>query len=87
MTHALPERFGHWNSVWKRFDRLSKAAEDQGLGWIGSVTGAQVGAKIAITAKPEILRLILAAIVLAVAIAMAFQLGVRPREIYSVVPL
>src|ERR1700683_1846315 len=22
---ALPERFGAWNSVWKRFDRLSKA--------------------------------------------------------------
>ena len=22
---GLPERFGHWNSVWKRFDRLSKA--------------------------------------------------------------
>lgn len=22
---ALPERFGHWNSVWKRFDRRSKA--------------------------------------------------------------
>ena len=54
---------------------------------LGSVTGAQVGAKIAVTAKPEILRLLLAAIVLVLAIAMAFQLGVRPREIYSVMPL
>jgi uncharacterized membrane protein YfcA len=58
-----------------------------GLLLFGSVTGAQLGAKIAITAKPEMLRLILAAIVVAVAIAMAFQLGVRPGEIYSVVPL
>ena len=22
---ALPDRFGKWNNVWKRFDRLSKA--------------------------------------------------------------
>lgn len=22
---ALPERYGHWNTVWKRFSRLSKA--------------------------------------------------------------
>jgi uncharacterized membrane protein YfcA len=58
-----------------------------GLLLLGSATGAQVGAKIAVTARPELLRLILAAIVLAVAIAMAFQLGVRPGEIYSVVPL
>jgi uncharacterized membrane protein YfcA len=52
---------------------------------LGSVTGAQIGAKIAISAKPELLRLILSILVLAVAIAMAFQLGVRPNEIFSVV--
>jgi len=56
-----------------------------GLLLLGSATGAQVGAKIAVTAKPEILRLILSAIVLAMAIAMAFQLGVKPREVFSVV--
>ena len=22
---ALPERFGNWNSIWRRFDRLSRA--------------------------------------------------------------
>jgi uncharacterized membrane protein YfcA len=53
---------------------------------LGSVTGAQIGAKIAISAKPELLRLILSILVLAVAIAMAFQLGVRPNEVFSVVP-
>jgi len=53
---------------------------------LGSVTGAQVGAKIAVSAKPELLRLILSVIVLAVAIAMAFQLGVRPSEVFSVAP-
>ena len=58
-----------------------------GLLLLGSVTGAQVGAKIATNFKPEILRLILALIVLAVALNMAFGLGVRPGEIYSVVPL
>lgn len=54
---------------------------------LGSVVGAQLGAKIAISVKPELLRLMLALIVLAVALRMAFGLGVRPDEIYSVVPL
>jgi uncharacterized membrane protein YfcA len=58
-----------------------------GLLLLGSVTGAQIGARIAQLAKPEILRLILAAIVLAVALRLAFGLGVRPDEVYTVVPL
>ena len=54
---------------------------------LGSVTGAQVGTRIAQLAKPEVLRLLLAVIVLAVALRMAFGLGVRPDEVYTVVPL
>jgi len=51
----------------------------------GSVTGAQIGTRIALTARPELLRLALAVIVLAVALRMAFGLGVRPDEVYTVV--
>jgi hypothetical protein len=58
-----------------------------GLLLLGSVTGAQLGTRIAQLAKPEYLRLALAAIVLAVALRMAFGLGVRPDEVYSVLPL
>ncbi len=58
-----------------------------GLLLLGSVTGAQIGARIATQIKAEILRLALAAIVLAVALRMAFGLGVRPDEIFTVVPL
>lgn len=54
---------------------------------VGSVSGAQFGAKFAQRAKPEYLRLALAAIVLAIALRMAYGLGVRPDEIYTVVPL
>ncbi len=54
---------------------------------MGSVTGAQIGTRIALQAKPELLRLLLALIVLAVALRMAFGLGVRPDEVYTVVPL
>jgi len=53
----------------------------------GSVTGAQIGSRIGTSVKPEYLRLTLAAIVLAVAFRMAFGLGVRPDEVYTVVPL
>ena len=28
---ALPERFGKWNSVWRRFDRLSRAGVFEGF--------------------------------------------------------
>ena len=58
-----------------------------GLLLLGSVTGAQLGTRIAQLAKPEVLRLLLAATVLAVALRMAFGLGVRPDEVYSVLPL
>ncbi|RKF21089.1 sulfite exporter TauE/SafE family protein [Altericroceibacterium spongiae] len=58
-----------------------------GLLLVGSVTGAQLGSQFAEKAKPEFLRLILALIVLAVALRMAFGLGIRPSEVYSVVPL
>ena len=52
---------------------------------IGSVSGAQIGAQFAQKAKPEVLRLILAVIVLAVGLRMAIGLGYRPDEIYTVV--
>ena len=51
---------------------------------IGSVTGAQIGARMARTIKPEYLRLVLAFMVLVVAIRMALGLGWRPAEIFSV---
>lgn len=51
---------------------------------IGSVAGAQYGARFAQTMKPELLRLMLAVIVLLVALRMGLQLGWRPEEIYTV---
>lgn len=58
-----------------------------GLLLLGSVTGAQYGSRIAQVVKPEFLRLLLAAIVIAIALRMAYGLTVRPDEVYSVVPL
>ncbi len=54
---------------------------------LGSVIGAQLGTRIAAIARPEVLRLMLAVIVIAIALRMAFGLGVRPDEIYTVVQL
>ncbi len=54
---------------------------------IGSVSGAQIGTKIAQKVKPDMLRLVLAGIVLLVAARMLFGLGVQPDEIYTVSPL
>ncbi|MFL6862138.1 MAG: sulfite exporter TauE/SafE family protein [Allosphingosinicella sp.] len=50
----------------------------------GSVIGAQFGARLAQKAKPELLRMFLAIIILAVALRMAIGLGWRPDEIYTV---
>lgn len=58
-----------------------------GLLLLGSVSGAQIGTRIAVSVKPEYLRLALAAIVLAVALRMLFGLGFVPDEVYTVTPL
>ncbi len=51
---------------------------------LGSVAGAQLGARFANKVRPEYLRLGLAIIVLLVALRVALGLGWRPDEIYSV---
>jgi len=54
---------------------------------LGSVLGAQFGTQIALKARPEYLRLALAALVLLIALRMLYGLGVQPDEIYTVAPL
>ncbi|MFN3819164.1 sulfite exporter TauE/SafE family protein [Blastomonas sp.] len=51
---------------------------------IGSVTGAQIGARFAQKLPPEYLRLLLSLLVLLVALRLGIGLGFRPAEIYSV---
>jgi len=51
---------------------------------VGSVTGAQLGARFANRVRPEYLRFALAVIVLLVALRIGLGLGWRPDEIYSV---
>ncbi|PLK26499.1 sulfite exporter TauE/SafE family protein [Novosphingobium sp. TH158] len=54
---------------------------------IGSVTGAQFGARLALKIPADRLRLVLAALVLLVALRMALGLTYRPEAIYTVAPL
>ena len=58
-----------------------------GLLLLGSVSGAQFGSQFAVKAKPEVLRLVLAVIVLLVAFNMFLRLFYRPDEIFTVSPL
>jgi uncharacterized protein len=51
---------------------------------LGGVFGAQIGARIGARASPERLRILLAAIVLAVAFRMLIGLSFRPGEIFTV---
>lgn len=55
-----------------------------GLLLLGSVIGAQYGARFAQKVRPELLRMFLAIIVLAVAFRMGLELVWRPPEIYTV---
>ena len=51
---------------------------------LGSVIGAQYGARLAQRTKPELLRMFLAVVVLGVALRMGLELGWQPPEIYTV---
>ena len=51
---------------------------------VGSVTGAQVGARLATRVKPEYLRLLLAVIVLLVGVRIFLGLVWRPEAIFSI---
>jgi uncharacterized membrane protein YfcA len=55
-----------------------------GLLLVGGVVGAQYGARLTTRMKPDLLRLALAVIILAVALRMALGLAWRPDEIYTV---
>lgn len=55
-----------------------------GLLLTGSVLGAQLGSQIASKARPDVLRVALAVLVLLIALRMLYGLGVRPDEIYTV---
>jgi uncharacterized membrane protein YfcA len=54
---------------------------------VGGVIGAQIGSQVGLRLKGEQLRILLALLVLAVAIKIAFDLLLRPAELYSIAPM
>lgn len=54
---------------------------------LGGVVGAQIGARVGLRMKAEQLRILLSILVLAVAIRIAFDLLLRPTELFSVMPM
>lgn len=54
---------------------------------LGGVIGAQIGSQVGLRLKGEQLRILLALLVLAVAVKIAFDLLLRPAELYSIAPL
>ena len=58
-----------------------------GLLLLGGVVGAQYGARLATRMKPDLLRLALSLIIIAVALRMALGLAWRPDEIFTVAGL
>jgi hypothetical protein len=53
---------------------------------LGGVVGAQIGAQIGTRLRPELLRLLLAVVVLAVCGQLALDLLLRPEELFSIEP-
>jgi uncharacterized membrane protein YfcA len=65
-------------------DDRSRSTSSRRLLLVGGVIGAQYGARLTTRLKPDLLRLALAVIILAVALRMALGLAWRPDEIYTV---
>ena len=53
---------------------------------LGGVIGAQIGTRVGVRLKAEQLRILLSLLVLAVAVRIAFDLLLKPGELYSVAP-